>query len=107
MQQEGFYLEKIPLTQHAAHVESSPSYKGREEPRLPVQMDMNMEYKGFVAKYYYSRVACHFVGEISNVPDVISFGATTLIKLQEVMIDAVENYLKLNSRELEEVKNDN
>ncbi len=61
-----------------------------------------MQYKGFVAKYYYSRVACHFVGEIINVPDVISFGATTLIKLQEVMIDAIENYLALNPSKVSE-----
>ena len=55
-----------------------------------------MQHKGFVAKYYYSGETCHFVGEIINAQDVISFGATTLIKLQEVMIDAVENYLKFN-----------
>ncbi len=63
-------------------------------------MERNMEYKGFVAKYFYSAETCHFVGEIINVPDVISFGATTLIKLQEVMIDAVEDYLKLYPNEL-------
>ncbi len=52
-----------------------------------------MQYKGFVANFYYVGDIGLFVGEIAHSQDTISFGAPTLKELQETMKIAVDNYI--------------
>ncbi|MBS0290253.1 MAG: hypothetical protein JSS07_09500 [Proteobacteria bacterium] len=52
-----------------------------------------MQYKGFVASYHYVSETGLFVAEIFNASDTISFSASSLTKLKEAMIEAVEDYL--------------
>jgi predicted HicB family RNase H-like nuclease len=54
-----------------------------------------MQYKGFVATYYFARNVSVYVAEIINPPDVITFSAVTLAQLKEEMIVAVDNYMDL------------
>lgn len=52
-----------------------------------------MQYKGFIARYYYAPEAALYVAEIINCKDLISFGAQTFDELFAMMKDAVESYL--------------
>lgn len=64
-----------------------------------------MQYKGFVAKYYFARNVGVYVAEIINASDVIAFSAVTLAQLKEVMAQAVDNYIDLcNKRGVKQVE---
>lgn len=59
-----------------------------------------MRYKGMVARHEYVMSTSCFVGEIVNCPDVISFAAPTLAELEQVMRDAVDNYLSYQKQQM-------
>ena len=52
-----------------------------------------MQYKGFVAKYFYDIRSGVFVGEVTNARQMMVFSAATLSTLRQAMVDAVEDYL--------------
>ena len=54
---------------------------------------MEIQYKEFVAKVYFSAEADLFFGEVQNSPILISFQATHLVDVRLAMQDAVECYL--------------
>lgn len=56
-----------------------------------------MQYKGFVAKYQYVSEAGLFVAEIFHAKDTLSFSAPTLKQLEEVMKEAVDEYLQFST----------
>tara|TARA_R110002110_G_scaffold400317_1_gene616586 strand:+ start:143 stop:358 length:216 start_codon:yes stop_codon:yes gene_type:complete len=61
-----------------------------------------MRYKGMVAHFEYIASVRMYVGEIINCPDVVSFGATSLLQLKQVMEDAVDGYLDYRKLQLSE-----
>lgn len=54
-----------------------------------------MQYKGFVAKYFYDIRSGVFVGEVTNAKELIVFTAATLPSLRLAMSDAIEHYLAI------------
>lgn len=63
-----------------------------------------MQYKGFVAKYFYDIRSGVFVGEVINTQEWIIFTAATLASLHLAMIDAVEHHLAINAIECLEIE---
>lgn len=55
---------------------------------------MEIHYKEFVAKVYFSSETDLFFGEVQNIPTLISFQATCLADVSLAMQDAVERYLE-------------
>ncbi len=52
-----------------------------------------MQYKGFVAKYFYDVRSGVFIGEVTNASQVIVFSAETVESLEQAMIEAINSYL--------------
>lgn len=58
-----------------------------------------MQYKGFIAKYFYDIRSGVFIGEIINAEEVIVFTAATISSLRLAMADAIEYHLVLKGLE--------
>lgn len=56
---------------------------------------MEINYKGYVAKVFFSAEVDSFYGEVTNANDVIVFQAETMQSAIQAMQTAVENYLTL------------
>lgn len=54
---------------------------------------MEIEYKGFVAKIFFSPEVGAFCGEILNLEDVITFQVAFLEDAMQIMQEAIEHYL--------------
>lgn len=68
--------------------------------RIPT---MYMSYKGYKAKVNFSEEDGLYVGEIINIPDIVSFHGENLKEIRKFYEEAVDSYLEVLKKMWEEL----